>query len=104
MADRVEMDPAEVHAAAGWLESSAREFTDEVDKLMREVYTFIGGDWQGSAAGSHHAAWTEWGQGARQVITGLEHDAAALHRAADVVVRTDRGNADGISTTGTGAD
>ncbi|MFI5779605.1 WXG100 family type VII secretion target [Nocardia sp. NPDC051570] len=102
MADRVEMDPAEVHATAGWLESSAREFTDELDRLIREVHTFIGGDWQGNAAGSHHDAWTEWEQGARQVIAGLEHDAAALHRVADAAVGTDRGNADGISATGPG--
>ncbi|KZM68547.1 WXG100 family type VII secretion target [Nocardia terpenica] len=103
MADRVEMDPTEVHATAGWLQTSAREFTDELDKLTREVHTFIGGDWQGSAAGSHHDAWTEWEQGARQVIAGLEHDATALHQAAEMTVGTDRGNAAGIGGTGPGA-
>ncbi|MFI5781459.1 WXG100 family type VII secretion target [Nocardia sp. NPDC051570] len=102
MADRAEMDPAEVHDTAGWLETSAREFTDELDKLMREVHAFIGGDWQGGAAGTHHEAWTEWEQGARQVIAGLEHDAAALHHIANAAVSTDRGNADGIGGAGLG--
>ncbi len=103
MADHMGMDPAEVHATAGWLESSAQEFTDELDKLMREVRTFVGGDWQGSAADTHHDAWVEWEQGARHVVAGLHHAAAALHRAADTVVGSDRGNADGIDGTSAGA-
>ncbi|KZM75756.1 WXG100 family type VII secretion target [Nocardia terpenica] len=96
MADRVDVDPVEVHAAANWLETSAHEVADELDKLMREVRAFIGGDWQGSAAGAHHDAWDDWGEGARQVIAGLEHDAAALHRTADSFAGTDQGSADAI--------
>ncbi|MGY1984119.1 WXG100 family type VII secretion target [Nocardia gipuzkoensis] len=59
------------------METSAREFADELNRLMKQVRSFVGGDWQGLAAGSHHDAWAEWEDGARQVIAGLEHDAAA---------------------------
>ncbi|ATL69040.1 WXG100 family type VII secretion target [Nocardia terpenica] len=100
MSDGVSVDPAEVHSAAYWLESSAREFTDDLDKFMREVRSFIGGDWQGGAAGSHHDAWDDWEKGARQVIAGLEHDAAALHMAARGYAGTDRNNADAIGRAG----
>ncbi|MFI9412864.1 WXG100 family type VII secretion target [Nocardia gamkensis] len=96
MTDHVDVDPAEVHATAGWLEASARGFTDELNRLMKQVRSFVGGDWQGLAAGSHHDAWAEWEDGARQVIAGLEHDAAALRAAADGFSITDRGNADSI--------
>jgi WXG100 family type VII secretion target len=97
MADQVGVDPAAVHATAGWLESSAHEFADDVDKLMREVRAFIGGDWQGSAADSHHDAWTDWEDGARRVIAALGQDAAALHQAAGGFVNTDGNNAAGIA-------
>lgn len=97
MADRVGVQPADVHAAADWLTSSACEFTDDLTKLMREVTGFIGSDWTGPAAGSHGDAWSEWEQGARDVIAALEREAGALHSAADGFTRLDRHRTDAIS-------
>lgn len=43
MADPVEVGPEDVHAAADWLENSAVEFTNDLNALMREVRSFVGG-------------------------------------------------------------
>ncbi|GAB2706678.1 WXG100 family type VII secretion target [Nocardia thraciensis] len=102
MADPVEITPEDVHAAADWLEASAREFGTDLGNLMREVRSFVGGDWNGPAAGTHGEAWDEWEQGARQVVTGLEHDAAALRQAASSFRRTEQGSAASITATGSG--
>ncbi|WP_181063141.1 WXG100 family type VII secretion target [Nocardia nova] len=99
MGGSVEVNPAQVHATADWLSTSAQDFRDELSALMKEVRSFVGGDWQGMASGSHSDAWDEWEEGARQIIAGLEHDADALHRAAATLHNTDQGSADSISST-----
>ncbi|WP_280267949.1 WXG100 family type VII secretion target [Nocardia wallacei] len=102
MTDPVEVAPEDVHAAADWLEASAREFATDLGNLMREVRSFVGGDWNGPAAGTHGEAWDEWEQGARQVLTGLEHDAAALRHAAASFRGTEQGSASAITATDPG--
>ncbi|MBY8860652.1 WXG100 family type VII secretion target [Nocardia sp. CA2R105] len=98
MADRVGVQPADVHAAADWLTSSAREFSDDLTQLMRQVHGFIGSEWTGPAAGSHHDAWSDWARGAREVIAALEREAGALHSAANGFTTLDRHRADAIRT------
>lgn len=100
MADPVDVTPEDVHAAADWLEASAREFGTDLENLMREVRSFVGGDWNGPAAGTHSQAWEDWERGARRVIAGLENDAAALHQAASSFRNTDEGNAASVAGVG----
>jgi WXG100 family type VII secretion target len=95
----VGVNPEQVHATADWLDKSAQDFRDELDSLMKEVRTFVGGEWQGAASGSHGDAWDEWEEGARQIIAGLEHDATALHQAAGLMHDTDQGSAGSIGST-----
>ena len=97
MADHMGVDPAQVRATAARLESSAREFADDVDKLMSEVRGFIGGDWQGGAANSHNDAWADWEQGARRVVAALAQDAWALHHTAGGFVALDQSRAVGLA-------
>ncbi|WP_280267575.1 WXG100 family type VII secretion target [Nocardia wallacei] len=89
--------PEDVHAAAGWLEASAREFAGDLSNLMREVRSFVGGDWNGPAAGTHSEAWDEWAEGVHRVVAGLERDSAALRQAATSFQGTEQGNASSIA-------
>ncbi len=104
MADGVQVNPAQLDASAGWLESSASEFEDEVTRLMREVRGLVGVDWRGTAADSHGTAWDEWEEGAHRIVAALRQDAGALRSTASSIQTTDRNSASGISATGsTGA-
>ena len=93
MAGRMQASPTDLNATADWLDSSAREFDAEVTRFMRQVRNFVGVDWRGVAADSHGDAWTEWEDGARRVIAGLQKDAGALRQAAAELARTDGGHA-----------
>ncbi|RJO70617.1 WXG100 family type VII secretion target [Nocardia panacis] len=82
MADRVDVSPAELQSAADGLDRLAQDLADAVDRHMRAVRTFLGSDWQGTAADSHESPWTDWEDGARRVISSFVSDAANLRTAA----------------------
>ncbi|MCC3314775.1 WXG100 family type VII secretion target [Nocardia africana] len=100
MADRVNADPAAMHATADWLQGTADELADVVDTHMRAVWAFLGGDWQGTAAGSHEGPWSEWEEGARRIIGSFFADVGALRSAAGVLATSDSGSAESIGRAG----
>lgn len=96
----VGVDPQQLRTTADWLDRSAHELADEVDKHIRKVLGFIGGDWQGAAAKSHQGPWDDWEDGARRMIGSFVTDAGLLRDAAGTYPRTDTGSGDSISRVG----
>lgn len=100
MADRVDVSPEALCAAADWLDRQAEDLISAVDAHMRAVRAFVGSDWQGAAAGSHEEPWSEWEEGARRVIGSFSADAGALRNASGGYTTTDDGAAQAIVRAG----
>jgi len=100
MADRVDVGPDVLRAAADWLDKQAEDLISAVDAHMRSVRGFLGSDWQGTAAGSHEEPWSDWEEGARRVLGSFSADAGALRTAAGGYTTTDDSAAQAIVRSG----
>ena len=99
--DGVNVDPSEVFAAAQWIESSATDFTADVDQLLADVHALLGADWAGAAADTFTEGWRDWGNAAKIIVGALTDDAALLRTAAHRYTNTDdstSGTLDGIGS------
>ncbi|MFI1915011.1 WXG100 family type VII secretion target [Nocardia sp. NPDC020380] len=90
--ERLSADPDTISAAADWVRTTAQDFHDDVESLMRDVRSLME-KWRGSAADTHQTAWDEWAAAARELVSGLTDDASALQGAAKTFQTTDTGSA-----------
>ncbi|MEV6769710.1 WXG100 family type VII secretion target [Nocardia sp. NPDC051030] len=104
MSTGVDIDPAELRAAADSLDTSAQDLADRVDTHMRKVRDFVGVDWTGTAAGSHEEPWADWEEGARRIIASFRADAGLLRQAATEFETTDRSRAESTDAAGSSLD
>ncbi|WP_405498364.1 WXG100 family type VII secretion target [Nocardia sp. NBC_00511] len=100
MAGELSVNPVEVSATADYLERTAQEIADDVAAHMKQVRSFLGGDWQGDAATSHENPWTDWENGAHRILASFLSDSGLLRQVASECVRIDGARAEAIGRTG----
>ncbi|WP_458691330.1 WXG100 family type VII secretion target [Nocardia tengchongensis] len=98
------IDPAGVQAAADWLDHAAQDLVDEVSAHMRLVRSYLGSDWQGTAAASHENPWTDWEDGAHRLLASFRTDSALLRQVAAEHALTDSHRAEALTRTSSGLD
>lgn len=96
--NHLEVNVDDVSAAADWIQTSAQDFRDTVEKLMTDVGSLME-KWQGSAADTHQTAWDDWASAARNLSGALADDADALRAAAKTFDSVDSGSATQINST-----
>ncbi|MRH92835.1 WXG100 family type VII secretion target [Nocardia sp. SYP-A9097] len=90
--DQLNVEIDDLSATADWMKTTAQDFSDDVEKLMRDVQSLMQ-KWRGSAADTHQTAWNEWADAARDLVGALADDADALLAGARTFDTTDTNSA-----------
>lgn len=83
--------------ARGEVTAIAGELVGQKQQLAASLDTFLGSDWSGAAADSFRLAFSDWGEGADQVLEGLQatsrllEQSRSLYEANDEAVHSDFG-------------
>ena len=74
--------PAELESVSAELHTLAEGMRSGLSSLDGQVSDLLGSGWSGSAASAYHGVWTEWHEGAGQVVQGLTAMSSLLTEAA----------------------
>lgn len=82
--------PAELESVSAELHTLAEGMRSGLNSLDGQVTDMLGSGWSGSAASAYHGVWTEWHEGASQVVQGLTTMSSLLTEAASRYSSTDQ--------------
>jgi WXG100 family type VII secretion target len=74
--------PAELDSVSAELHTLADGMRSGLSGLDEQVAGLLGSGWSGSAASAYHGVWSEWHEGANQVVQGLTAMSSLLTEAA----------------------